>query len=61
MEFDRELVRVWGMHRLLLIALSSVAFAVELGTPGHTLREAIAVLLYLGALVEGYSNALRRN
>lgn len=55
-----ELVRVWGWHRLILVGLASVAFAVEMGVPGHSWRELLCCLIYLGALAEGYSNALRR-
>lgn len=54
------LVRVYGWHRLALIALLCVAFAIALGTPGHDAVELACFLLWIASLGEASSHAIRQ-
>jgi len=45
-------IKAYGWKRLILNVLAILAMTYELGTPGHTLTEAISIVVYLAVLIE---------
>jgi len=52
-----NLYRSYGTARLLAIALLTAVTGIELGTPGHSLCEAVCVGAYLICLIEAATHA----